>query len=164
MAGCTRFTSLDLKSAYWQVMVHPDDQAKTAYVVPGHGVHKFVRMPYGLTNAPATFQQLMEKVLQIPKDGNSKNGTGACFAFLDDIIIPSKDVDDGLTRLEHVLESLERHNLKLHPKKCKLLQQELAFLGHRISAEGITQDVKKSNGFVIGRSPGPPPKYAPSSD
>jgi len=97
MAGCTRFTSLDLKSAYWQVMVHPDDQAKTAYVVPGHGVHKFVRMPYGLTNAPATFQQLLEKVLPIPKDDNLKNGTGACFAFLDDIIIPSKDVGDGLT-------------------------------------------------------------------
>jgi len=124
-------------------MVHPDDQAKAAFVVPGHGVYKFVRMPYGLTNAPATFQQLMEKVLPIPKDGNLKNGTGACFAFLDDIIIPSKDVDDGLRRLEQVLESLKRHNLKLHPKKCKLLQRELVFLGHRISAEGITQDENK---------------------
>jgi len=53
------------------------------------------------------------------------------------------DVDDGLTRLEQVLESLKRYNLKLHPKKCKLLQQELVFLGHRISAEGITQDENK---------------------
>jgi len=69
MAGCTRFTSLDIKSAYWQVMVHPDDQAKTASIVPGHEVHKFCRMPFGLTNAPATFQQLMEKVLPMPKDG-----------------------------------------------------------------------------------------------
>ena len=68
--------------------------------------------------------------------------------LFDDIIIPSKNVDDAafhprMTRQEQVLESLKRHNLKLHPKKCKLLQQELVFLGHRISAEGITQDENK---------------------
>ena len=67
LSGHKYFTSLEIKSAYHQVGVHEADQAKTAFVVPGHVVHKFVKMPFGLTNAPATFQSLMERVLPIAK-------------------------------------------------------------------------------------------------
>jgi len=66
----------------------------------------------------------MERVLPIPQDGKLGGKRGACFAFLDDIIVPSKTVDEGLERLEQVFEALEKHNLKLHPKKCKFLQHE----------------------------------------
>jgi len=93
---------LDNKSAYYQVGVHPYDQAKTAFVVPGHGVHKFVKMPYGLTNAPATFQRFMEKVLPIAKGGHLDGKGSNCFAFLDDKTVPSKSTDEGLDFLELV--------------------------------------------------------------
>jgi len=89
LSGPKFLTSLDIKSAYHQVGVHPDDQAKTAFVVPGHRVHKFVKMSFGLTNAPATFQSLMEKVLPIAKGGRLDGKGSVCFAYLDDIIVPS---------------------------------------------------------------------------
>jgi len=100
-------------------------------------------MPFGLTNAPATFQSLMERVLHIAKGGRLDGKASVCFAFLDDIIIPSRSIDEGLDNVELVLKSLQQHNLKLHPKKCKILQEELVFLGHRVSAKGIARDDAK---------------------
>ena len=78
----------------------------------------------------------MEKVLPIAKGGRLEGKGSICFAFLDDMV-PLKSIDEGLDFLELVLESLLKSNLKLHPKNCKLLQRELLFLGHRVSAEGI---------------------------
>ena len=136
MHGCTRFTSLDIKSAYWQIQIHPDDRNKTAFVVPGHGIHRYKRMAFGLQNAPATFQFLIEKVLPVAK-GGKLDTENCCFAYLDDILIPSKTVDENLDYLEIVLQALIKNNFKLHPKKCKFLATELEYLGHVISASGI---------------------------
>jgi len=82
----------------------------------------------------------MEKVLPIAKGGRLDGKGSVCFAYLDDIIVPSKTIDEGLDFLELVLKSLLKSNLKLHPKKCKLLKTELVFLGHRVSAEEIAPD------------------------
>jgi len=127
LSGQKYFTSLDIKSAYHQEGVHDADQAKTAFVVPGHGVHKFVKMPFGLTNAPATFQSLMERVLPIAKGGRLDGKASVCFAFLDDFIIPSRSIDEGLDNLELVLKSLKQHNLKLHQKNAKFSRKNLCF-------------------------------------
>jgi len=98
-----------------------EDQLKTTFVVPGWAPHYFERLPFGLTGAPATFQALMDKILPIGKGGRLGKD-GICFAYLDDIIVPSQDIPQGLDRLERILQILIQHNLKLHPKKCQLIK------------------------------------------
>ncbi|UYV61916.1 K02A2.6-like [Cordylochernes scorpioides] len=122
LAGSQWFSTLDLKSGYWQVEMHPDDKEKTAFTT-GSGLWQFNVMPIGLCNAPATFERLKEAVLQ-------GLATETCLVYLDDII--------------KVFKRLEAANLKLSPKKCKLFKKELAFLGHIISAEGVQTDPEKT--------------------
>ena len=93
-------------------------------------------MPFGLTNVPATFQQLMETCLE---DLNLH----WCIIYLDDIVIFSKDPTSHLERLEAVFQKLEKAGLKLKPSKCKLFQWQLAYLEHNISAQGVAPDEGK---------------------
>jgi len=81
LEGANRFCSLDIRSAYYQIGIHPDDQLKTTFVVPGWATHYFERMPFGLTGAPVTFQALMDKILPIGKGGRLGKD-GICFAYL----------------------------------------------------------------------------------
>lgn len=129
------FSTLDLASGYWQVEMHPDDREKTAFTTP-LGLFEFERMPFGLCNAPATFQRLMQRCL---------NGQIAesLLVYLDDIIIFSTDFSSHLQHLEQVLERLWQHGLKLKPDKCKLLQHEVAFLGHVVDRDGVRPDPGK---------------------
>ncbi|KAK7933216.1 hypothetical protein WMY93_004112 [Mugilogobius chulae] len=115
------FSTLDLASGYWQVEMHPSDREKTAFTTP-LGLYEFERMPFGLCNAPATFQRLMQQCL---------NGQIAesLLVYLDDIIIYSANFSSHLQHLDQVFERLWRHGLKLRPDKCKLLQPEVTFLG-----------------------------------
>ena len=69
LEGFSQFSSWDIKSTFWQVKVAPEDQHKTAFVVPGWGVHVYTRMPFGLTGAPSTFQALVETILQLRRGG-----------------------------------------------------------------------------------------------
>ena len=123
------FSSLDLRSGFFQVPIHPRDAAKTAFSThKGH--FKFSRMPMGLKNSPSTFQRLMNTVL------HELRGVKA-FVYLDDIIVfgrPEKEHNENLIR---VLEALRKYNLKLEPGKCHLLVEKLKYLGHVISKEGI---------------------------
>jgi len=83
----------------------------------------------------------MEQILPIAKSGEINTSTKSiCMAYLDDIVAPSKGIDKGLDNLDIILETIEKENLKLHPKKCSLLQKELQFLGHIVSTEGIRTD------------------------
>lgn len=103
-----------------------DSIAKTAFVTPDSH-YEFLRMPFGLTNSPAVFQRLMNNVL-----GKLKNNIA--FPYLDDIIIPSKTVDEGLNKLRQVLEKLREHNLTLKLSKCYFFKTEINYLGREISA------------------------------
>ena len=94
--GATWFTSLDLCSGYWQVGLKEDDKPKTAFTVGPLGFYECNRMPFGLTNSPATFQALMQKVV-----GNLHLNT--CLIYLDDIIVFSNALQEHLTRLREVL-------------------------------------------------------------
>ena len=99
--GACIFTSLDLKSGYWQVELDEESIPLTAFTVGPLGFYECVRMPFGLTNAPATFQRLMESCLgELHLDW--------CIIYLDDIIIFSRTPDDHITRLEGVLEKLAK--------------------------------------------------------
>ena len=135
LSDCSLFTTLDLASGYWQVEVAESDKEKTAFSTP-QGHFEFNVMPFGLTNAPATFQRLMECVLA----GLSGE---ECLIYLDDIIIFSSSFDDHLVRLTSVLQRLREAGLKLKPAKCHFAMQQVTYLGHVISADGVGPDSSK---------------------
>ena len=95
-------------------------------------------MPFGLCNAPATFQRLMQVVLT-GLEGKS------CFVYIDDILVFSKTFEDHLHHLTQVLERLRKAGLTLKPRKCCFLRKEVVYLGHVISSEGIAPDPEKTN-------------------
>ena len=137
LQGAKWFSSLDLRSGYWQIDVAEKDKHKTAFVLPPPlGLWECNRLPFGLCNAPGTFQRAMEKCLG---DLNHK----ICVVYLDDIIIFSKTVDEHKDRLRQVLDRLTMHGFKLKPSKCKLLQTKVKYLGHIISENGIETDPAK---------------------
>ncbi len=135
LGNATFFTTLDLTSGYWQVEVEECDKAKTAFTTP-MGLYECNRMPFGLQNAPATFQRLMLSCL-----GDKNYST--ILLYLDDIIVFSSTFEEHLERLDQVFSCLHQHGLKVKPSKCHLLQQEVKYLGHIVSAKGISADPEK---------------------
>ena len=113
LQGSQWFSSLDLKSGYWQVEMDEESKPLTAFTVGLLGFYECKRMPFGLTNAPATFQRLMETCL-------GDLNLHWCIIYLDDIVIFSKDLASHLERLEAVFQKLEEAGLKLKPSKCEL--------------------------------------------
>ena len=136
LIGAKYFTSLDLKSGYWQMELEECDKAKTAFTVGPLGFYEWETLPFGLVNAPATFQRLLQQVM-------SGLHLKECLIYLDDIIIFSTTFEEHLTRLENVFKRLDQANLKLKPSKCKLFQKEVKYLGHIVSDQGISTDPKK---------------------
>ena len=104
------FTTLDLASGYWQVEVHSDDQEKTAFITE-FGLYEFIVMPFGLRNAPGTFQRLMNYILQ------DYLGQFVC-VYLDDIIINSKTFEQHMDHIKQVFHTLKQSLLKIKLKKC----------------------------------------------
>ena len=141
LEGSVLFTSLDLRSGYWQVQMKESSIPYTAFTVGPLGFYECVRMPFGLTNAPATFQRLMESCLG---DLHLK----FCIIYLDDIIIFSKTPKEQIERLRKVFEKLAEAGLRLKPSKCEFFRTELRYLGHVVSAKGIATDDKKIKAIV----------------
>ena len=130
MVGARFFSSMDLKSGFWQVQMSEKSQQYTAFTVGSLGMYEFLRMPYGLCNAPATFQRLMQNCL------GELNLTYA-LVYLDDVIVYSKTEEDHLRRLQAVFERFHEHGLELKPSKCSFLHKQITFLGHEVSADGM---------------------------
>ena len=135
------FTSLDLKAGYWQIEMDEDSIPLTTFTVGPLGFYECVRMPFGLTNVPATFQRLMESCLG---DLHLKY----CIIYLDDIIIFSKTPGEHLKRLQSVFEKLDEAGLRLKPGKCEFFRLQLEYLGHVVSKEGIETNPKKIAAIV----------------
>lgn len=135
LAGSQWFSTMDLVSGYWQVAMAPEDREKTAFSTH-RGLFQFTVMPFGLCNAPGTFERLMEVAMR------GLQWT-SCLVYLDDIVVFSRDFQGHLRRLGEVLERLESAGLKVKPKKCQLAQKEVAFLGHVVSERGIATDPAK---------------------
>ncbi|KAJ8017967.1 hypothetical protein HOLleu_44301 [Holothuria leucospilota] len=129
LAGSKWFCTLDLASGYWQVEVKESDQPKTAFVTYG-GLYQFKVLPFGLCNAPATFERLMERVLKGLQ-------WQTCLLYLDDVIVHGNSLDKTLNRLNEVLQRMREAKLKLNPKKCHLFQPKVSYLGHVVSSSGI---------------------------
>lgn len=135
LAGSQWFSVMDLKSGYYQVEMEEEDKPKTAFTCP-LGFWEFNRMPQGITNAPSTFQRLMERCMG---DIHLKE----VLVFLDDLIVYSDTLEEHESRLINVLGRLRDYGLKLSPDKCKFFQTDVRYLGHIVSREGVKTDPDK---------------------
>ena len=135
LQGAQVFSSIDLQSAYYQVRLKPEDVPKTAFTTP-LGLYEFRVLCFGLTNAPGTFQNIMNDVL---KDVICK----FVIVYLDDIVVYSKDQAEHYRHLQVVLQLLREHELYANLAKCKFVQPELHFLGHIVGAQGLCVDPQK---------------------
>ena len=131
------FTTLDLAAGYWQVEVKEEDRDKTAFTT-ARGQFRFKVLPFGLCNAPSTFQRIMDQTLRGLLHKN-------CLVYLDDIIIYSETFEDHLVHLRQVFERLRKANLKLKPGKCYIGRRQVKYLGHIVSEAGVKPDPENVN-------------------
>jgi len=134
LASASLFSCLDLMCGYWQLSVEASDQPKTAFITK-YGLYEYTKMPFGLCNAPNTFQRCMELIFRGLQ-------WQTLLIYLDDIIIFSSDIDEHLKRLEEVFCRLVDAGLKLKPSKCDLLKEEILYLGHVVGKDGIKPNPK----------------------
>ena len=127
MSEAKWFSTIDLKSSYHQVPMAPEDSGKTAFICP-RGMYRFKTMPFGLCNAGATFQRLMDVVM-------SGLHLDVCLVYLDDVVVFARSPEEHLNRLGMVFDRLRRAGLKLKPEKCNFFQRSVTFLGHVVSCE-----------------------------
>jgi hypothetical protein len=146
--GARFFTKLDLRSGYHQVLMFPDDVDKTAFRTH-HGHYEFLVMPFGLSNAPATFQALMNDVLR-------PYLRRFVLVFFDDILIYSPTWAEHLQHLSIVLNTLHANKLHVKRSKCSFGASFVAYLGHVISEGGVAMDSDK----VVAVSSWPTPRSA----
>lgn len=134
------YSIIDLFSGYLQVPMHPESIHKTAFVTTtGH--YEFTRMPFGLKNAPAVFQGLMNRVL-----GNLQHRIAFC--YLDDIIVPAGNFEQMLQRLTEVLSALQEAHLTCRLNKCQFAVEKIEFLGFEISAGHIKPGIAKTQAIA----------------
>lgn len=133
LQGSKYFTRIDLKSGYWQIAIHPEDITKTAFST-NDGHYEFIRMPFGLKNAPAEFNRVMRQVF-----ANWKNVE----VYMDDIIIHTKTMREHLELLDKVLKRLREVKLKASISKLVVAELEIKVLGHVISQNQVKMDPKK---------------------
>lgn len=139
------FTVIDLRSGFHQIRLRSSDTEKTAFSV-NNGKYEFLRLPFGLKNAPAIFQRALDDILR-------KHIGVICFIYMDDIIIFGEDEDECLRNMETIFKTLEEANLKVQLDKCEFLRDSVEFLGFVVSAEGIKTNPQKVE--AIARFPPP---------
>lgn len=137
LQGCKYFTCLDLKSGYYQIMMSEKEQSieKTAFITED-GHYEFLRLPFGLANAPSCFQQMMNKVL-----GNLRFEN--VILYLDDVYLVTKTVEENIKLLEKVLQIFKDNGLTLNLKKCHFFKTEIEFLGYKIKQDCVMPNETK---------------------
>ena len=134
------FTTLDCNAGYWQVPVAPEDRDKTTFT-SYLGTYRYVRMPFGLRNAPATFRRALDIIL-----GGVRWLT--CLIYLDDVIVYSKDAETHLRHVDEVLRLLRRTGVTLKLRKCSFFQMKLDYVGHGIAPGKLSVAVDNSKAFA----------------
>eukprot|EP00253_Pinus_taeda_P026946 PITA_26946 len=133
--GATVFSKIDLRSSYHQIRIKDEEIAKTAFRTR-YGHYEFVVLPFGLTNAPATFMCLMNSIFHQYLDR-------FVLIFIDDILVYSRTLEDHQEHLRKVLQTLREHQLYVKFSKCDFFKEEIQYLGHVITKEGIVVDPEK---------------------
>jgi hypothetical protein len=145
LKGACVFSKIDLRSGYHQLKVKEEDIPKTAFVTR-YGHHEFRVVPFGLTNAPAAFMNLMNLVLMPYLDK-------FVVVFIDDILIYSRSTEEHAEHLRSLLQTLRERQLYAKFKKCEFWLEEVAFLGHVISGKGIAVDPSKVEAVLAWEPP-----------
>ena len=133
LKGMKVSSTIDLRSGYYHITLGKDSRAKTAFVMP-FGKYEFLMVPFGLAQAPAYFQLLMNQVLE---------GLSFAMTYLDDIIILSKSEEEHLLHPEEVFHQLRKAGLKVKQSKCYFFKSQIHYLGHLISEDGISPVLDK---------------------
>jgi hypothetical protein len=134
LATAKIFSTFDLQAGYWQLKLDEKDCAKTAFITK-YGLFEYTKMPFGLCNAPSTFQRCMELVLRGLQ-------WKILLIYLDDIILYSSTLAEHFEQLDVVMTRLSAAGLKLKPSKCELVRSEVLFLGHIVGQDGVKPNPK----------------------
>lgn len=130
----TTFSTLDLTSGFWQVPIHEDSREQTAFTVPGRGRYHWLVTAMGLKGAPATFQRLMDYVMR---------ELIHIQCYIDDLLVHSKNWQEHLKHLRECLIRLRQYNLKINLSKCAFGRNEVPYLGHVLTPQGVKPSVDK---------------------
>ena len=149
LVGARYFSTMDLKSGFWQVKVFEDSHQYTAFTVGSMGVYEFLRMPYSLCNMLSTFEGLMQNFL-------GELNLSFAMVYLDDVIVYSEMLEDHLTWLQAIFDCFAHHGLKLKLSKCHFFKEEITYLGHEISAKDV---LPRQKGIEEIAWMGPPTTY-----
>ena len=149
LAGAAHYSTFDLNSGFWQVPMDDASKQYTAFTLGSMGLYECESMPFGLCNAPPTFQRLMQNCL-------GELNLTYCLIYLDDMIVFSETPEEHLLRMRVVFDHLKEHGLKLKPSKCDMFKTEINYLAHHVSKEGVQPS--KKNLESITQCP-PPDTY-----
>ena len=130
LVGAGHFSCLGLKSGFWQIKMEEASKQYTTFTVGNLGFFECDHMPFGLCNALATFQQLMQNCL-------GKLNLLHCLIYLDDLIMFLQTAEEHLHRFHIMFDWLREYNLKLKPLKCSLFKEEINYLAHQVSKQGV---------------------------
>ena len=149
LAGATHYSTFDMNSGFWQVPMDEESKQYTAFTLGSMGLYECESMPFGLCNAPPTFQRLMLNCL-------GELNLTYCLIYLDDVIVFSRTEEEHLERMRVVFDCLREHGLKLKPSKCDVFKTEINYLAHHVSKKGVLPS--KKNLEAIAECP-PPDTY-----
>jgi transposase InsO family protein len=147
LIGARYFSRLDLRSGYYQVPMYEPHKERTAFSAGPIGKFEWNSMPMGTVNATSTFQRLMQQCL-------GSMHLKECVVFLDDILVYSSTLEEHLVRLGKVFQRLKDCGLKLKPSKCEFMKAKCNYLGHVVSAEGVSTDPEKIEKVLNWKVPG----------
>ena len=140
LGKCAHFSTLDPAQGFHRILVEKNSIEKTAFTVE-NGHYEYTRMPFGLKNAPATFQRMMDKILM-------KYLHTFSFVYMDNIVIFSKSLQEHLQHIKLIFDELREHGLKIQLDKSEFLRKEVPFLGHIITPEGIKPNREKIKAII----------------
>ena len=133
--GAAHYSTFDMNSGFWQVPMDEESKQYTAFTLGSMGLYECESMPFGLCNAPPTFQRLMLSCL-------GELNLTYCLIYLDDVIIFSQTEEEHLERMRVVFDRLHEHGLKLKPSKCDVFKTEINYLAHHVSKKGVLPSKK----------------------
>ena len=149
LAGVAHYSTFDLNSGFWQVPMDEESKQYTTFTLGSMGLYECESMPFGLCNAPPTFQRLMQNCL-------GELNLTYCLIYLDNVIVFSEMPEEHLQRMCVIFDHLQEHDLKLKPSKCDVFKSEINYLAHHVSRKGVLPS--KKNLESIAQCP-PPDTY-----